>query len=385
MNVDERIRATLTLEAGSVTPPAVDVPALRARAGQTRRRRRVTAVSLAAAAVAAAVGIGVLLVPHASSEPTPAPRPPTIVPTGTPPRGAVWYDADGLHHGTDVYAVPGTAAPISIAPVRGGAVYLVPSTLHVRYQPWHGPARDIGRGSREANWLLGPGSGPGGTTAAWFDGQDLVMYDTATDTEVARVSEPGRRVMPYYEHEFGTRFRYVDAYYVVWDARDGRVLMYDRPRGRTTTIGHVSSGADGSRVVDWRPDMVASSGGDPAAVTVATTSESSAFHLPDVLADGPVRFSPSGLYLMALTDAGEGAPPDAAEPVLMNTFDGSTWRPVESTSDASVGWGYGNTLMYLQSGATGQFDDPAPLLVYDARSRRLVAVEHRGEVILPAG
>ena len=268
MNVDERIRATLTLEAGSVTPPAVDVPTLRARAGRARRRRRATAVSLAAAAVAATVGIGVLLVPHSSSEPTPAPRPPTVVPTGTPPRSAVWYDADGLHHGADVYAVPGTAAPISIAPVRGGAVYLVPSTLHIRYQPWHGPARDIGRGSREANWLLGPGSGPDGSTAAWFDGQDLVMYDTARGTEVARVAEPGRRVMPYYEHEFGTRFRYVDDTYVVWDARDGRVLMFDRASGRTTTLGHMSPGAGRSQVVDWRPDLVASSGRDPATVTL---------------------------------------------------------------------------------------------------------------------
>ena len=89
---------------------------------------------------------------------------------------------------------------------------------------------------------------------------------------------------------------------------------------------------------------------------------------------------------MALADgAGENVTADAAEPVLMDTFDGSTWRPVDSTSDASVGWGYGDTLMYLQSGGTGQFEDPAPLLVYDARSRHLVAVEHRGEVILPAG
>jgi hypothetical protein len=41
--------------------------------------------------------------------------------------------------------------------------------------------------------------------------------------------------------------------------------------------------------------------------------------------------------------------------------------------------------MYLQSGGTGQFDAPAPLLVYDAATRRAVAIEHRGEVILPAG
>jgi hypothetical protein len=41
--------------------------------------------------------------------------------------------------------------------------------------------------------------------------------------------------------------------------------------------------------------------------------------------------------------------------------------------------------MYLQSGGTGPFDDPAPLVVYDAATRQAVAVEHRGEVILPAG
>jgi hypothetical protein len=357
MNVDERIRTTLTLEAGSVTPPGLDLTALRTRAGQVRRRQRTLGVTLAAAAVAAAVGIGVLLVPHPSSEPTPAPRPPKAVATGTPPSTAVWYDADGLHRGTRVYAVPGTAAPISIALVRGGAVYLVPSTLHIRYQPWHGVARDLGHGSREAGWLLGPGSDPEGSTAAWFDGPDLVMYDTARHTEIARVPEPGRRVMPYYENEFGTRFHYVDGRRVVWDAQDGRTLGYDRVTGRTTTVTPRSS--DGQS-----PDVTRAGG------TLRVSGASG---------NGPVRFSPDGRYLVSLDDTGAAVTP------VVEAADGTSWRAVASTTDASVGWGYGHTLMYLQSGGTGQFDDPAPLLVYDARTRQVVAVEHRGEVILPAG
>lgn len=384
MNVDERIRATLTLEAGSVYPPTVDLDALRSHAVQVRRRQRALGMSLAAAGVAVVIGIGVLVTPHRSAEPAPAPQPGVVeVPTGTPPPDAVWYDADGLHHGTEVYAVPGTAAPISIALVRDGAVYLVPSTLRIRYQPWDGPARDIGRGSREANWLLGPGADPLGSTAAWFDGPDLVMYDTARDTELVRVPEAGRKVMPYYENEFGTRFRYVDDRRVVWDAQDGRVLELDRATGRTTAFTGGSS-LTAEALLDWRPDLVASSTPRSDAVAVSTPDEQT-FVLRGVQDAGPVRFSPSGRYLVALHDL--AVPPgstDAAEPVLMDTTDGSSWRPVTSTTDASVGWGYADTLMYLQSGGTGPFDEPAPLLVYDAHSRDLVAVDPRGEVILPA-
>jgi hypothetical protein len=315
-------------------------------------------VSLAAAAVAAAVGIGVVLVPHPSSEPTPAPRPPKAIALGTPPSTAVWYDADGLHHGTRVYAVPGTAAPISIALVRGGAVYLVPSTLHIRFQPWRGPARDIGRGSRESGWLLGPGSDPDGTTAAWFDGRDLVMYDTARGAELARVAESGRRVMPYYENEFGTRFRYVDSRRVVWDSQDGDTVAFDRATGRTRTLSP-ASGLGRSPDVTW----------DHGSFVFSSTQGS-----------GPVRFSPDGRYIVSLERTGT-----VVAPHIVGTDDHTSWHAVGSTTDASVGWGYGHTLMYLQSGGTGQFDAPAPLLVYDAATRRAVAIEHRGEVILPAG
>lgn len=385
MNVDQRIRTTLTLEAGSVSPPELDLTELRVQAGRVRRRHRVTAVSVAAAAVAAAVGIGVVLTPHPASDPSPAPRPDVIrVPTGAPPPGAVWYDADGLHHGTQVYAVPGTAAPISVALVRDGAVYLVPSTLHIRYQPWDGPAHDIGRGAREANWLLGPGSDPEGSTAAWFDGRDLVMYDTTRGVEVARVAEPGRPVMPYYENEFGTRFRYVDDRRVVWDARHGGVLMFDRATGRTTTVGRMTPHAPAPYSVDWRPGLRAWSGQAQGGAAVLTRADGTVL-FSGARGNGPVRFSPDGRYLVTLDHpTTEGSAASAAEPVLVDTGDGSSWRPVTSTSDASVGWGYGHTLMYLQSGGTGQFDAPAPLLVYDAQTRHLVAVDHRGEVILPA-
>jgi hypothetical protein len=385
VNVDERIRTTLGIEAASVTPPGVDLVALRTQADRVRRRRRGAAVSVAAAAVAAVVGIGMWLAPHPDTEPSPAPRPGAVkLPIGTPPHDAVWYDADGLHHGTDVYPVPDDATPLSIALVRGGAVYLVPTTLHIRYPPWDGRARDIGRGSREAGWKLGPGSDPEGSVAAWFDGTDLVMYDTARGSEVARVSERGHRVMPFYENEFGTRFRYVDDRGVVWDARDGRVLMFDRTTGRTTTVSRVSHRAHTPYVVDWRPGLRAWDSNDDAHAAVLTRADGSVL-FSGSLGSGPVRFSPDGGYLVTLDrPQDDDLSTDVAAPVLVDTTDGTSWRAVASTSDASVGWGYGHTLMYLQSGGTGAFDAPAPLIVYDAATRHLVSVEHRGEVVLPA-
>jgi hypothetical protein len=379
MSVDERIRTTLLLEASSVSPPAVDLPALRGRAVQVRRRRRTAVASLAAAVVVTAVSLGVVLAPHPSQEPSPAPRPGQVqVPLGAPPPGAVWYDADGLHHGQRVYDVPGTAAPISITLVRDGAVYLVPSTLHIRYQPWHGPARDIGRGSREAGWLLGPGSDPGGSTAAWFDGSDLVMFDTARDVEVARVAEPGRRVMPYLENQFGTRFFYVDDRRVVWDGQQGGVITFDRVTGRTTVTRPVRR-IPAPFVVDWQAGLrtrvraeagLVSTRPGPAGTELLSKS------------DSPARFSPDGQFLVSLdVQLGRIVSRDA---VVVDTHDGSSWQPVATTQEASIGWGYGHTLLYLQSDGTGLGDGRTPLYVIDPQTEQVVAVAHRGEVILPA-
>jgi len=152
---------------------------------------------------------------------------------------------------------------------------------------------------------------------------------------------------------------------------------------------HANAGPSGIRhapyVVDWRPGLRAWSANDDFQAAVLTRADGTELFTGSN-GTGPVRFSPDGQYLATLDDTtGDTGASDAAAPLIVDTTDGSSWRLVTSATGASVGWGYGHTLMYLQSGGTGQFDDQAPLLVHDPAARRVVAVEHRGEVVLPAG
>jgi hypothetical protein len=79
MTVDDRIRTTLAVQAGSIAPPEVDVAALRAGGAQIRRRRRTASVALSlAAAVVAVVAAGVLLAGGQTHRSSPQPiAPPT--------------------------------------------------------------------------------------------------------------------------------------------------------------------------------------------------------------------------------------------------------------------------------------------------------------------
>ena len=165
-----------------------------------RRRRRIGIATVVTAAVAL-----LLLVPRLLG--TPEAGPPTDLP-GSVPNGAVWADADGLHLGHRVIALPfnaqerlcgeglfGRCSPFtSLALVSGGVVY--DHAHRIWYQPWSGKPTVIGeaddarRRQTGNNLRWGPPGDPDGTTAAWFDGTELVMYDTASGTGLARAGQP---------------------------------------------------------------------------------------------------------------------------------------------------------------------------------------------------
>jgi hypothetical protein len=97
---------------------------------------------------------------------------------------AVWYDANGLHHGDVVEQPPGEITRGTLALVRSGALYKVGAGADVWFHPWGGEPRIVGHNS---SW--GPGGDPDGDTAVWFDHDELVVYDTAAGREVARAEE----------------------------------------------------------------------------------------------------------------------------------------------------------------------------------------------------
>ena len=101
------------------------------------------------------------------------------------------YDATGLHHGDVVEQTPvelfetdAEGAFRVLAPVRRGALYRDPATDDVWFHPWNGQPRVVGHDSE-----TGPGGDPAGDVAAWFEGDVLVVYDTAHDREISRTTE----------------------------------------------------------------------------------------------------------------------------------------------------------------------------------------------------
>ena len=174
MTFDERLQQAAHGVADRVEAPYVDVAAVRAGA-RDRARRTQTAVVAVVVVIVALAGLAIQLNRNAKSlEPV------------TPPPGnvPVWYDAAGLHHGDVVEQTPvevwdGEGGDLAL--VRTGALYRDQANNDVWFHPWGGEPRIVGRDSRE-----GPGGDPNGDLAAWFEGQEMVVYDTAKDLEVSR-------------------------------------------------------------------------------------------------------------------------------------------------------------------------------------------------------
>ena len=131
---------------------------------------------------------------------------------------AVWYDDAGLHRDdvVEVTAVP-LADPTSdrgshLSLVRTGALYLDPANDDVWFHPWGGEPRVVGSDS-----AAGPGGDPEGDLAAWFEGDELVVYDTLDGAEVARVTSARVADSPGGEHhQGGNGFLQVSSDAVVW-------------------------------------------------------------------------------------------------------------------------------------------------------------------------
>lgn len=185
-------------------------------------RRRTVAIAAAAATAAIVVGVAALSFGgRTDSPPDPAPSPSvTNVPDVVGTSDAVWYDDAGLHHGDVVEqtAVPlrpsrwGNGAVLTL--VRSGALYHDATRDEIWFHPWGGDARVVGHGS-----AYGPAGDPEGDNAAWFEGSELVVYDTNSSREIARITtDPVRATVPLEGTGSGNGFMQVSSDAVVWVA-----------------------------------------------------------------------------------------------------------------------------------------------------------------------
>jgi hypothetical protein len=207
-----------------------------ARRAIARSRRRLVVV----AAAGTAALLGILAIPlldgdPSSVQPAPAPATPSVgLVAGEVP---VWYDDAGLHHG-DV--VEQTAVPLRprwtldgrLTLVHAGALYLDPARDEVWLHPWSGEPRVVGH-----NATHGPAGDHHGDIAVWFEGSTLVVLDTASGREVARVSTPSEPASWSQEHlSKDDGILQVSAEAVVWRSAPDRAQQFDLGTKEITEI-----------------------------------------------------------------------------------------------------------------------------------------------------
>lgn len=313
-----------------------DAPATEVVDRRRLRGRRPLVVALAGIAVLALVaGTGALLrIDRRDAAPITTDPPATTIPAvrGVP----VWYDARGLHHG-DV--VEQTAVDIGqerrnawigiLTLVRSGALYLDPATGDVWFHPWGGTPRIVGHNSD-----TGPSGDPDGDTAAWFDGSELVVYDTAAGREISRTGQraflPASARMCCSDHQSPDNlFRQVSAEHVVW--RNGSTLFtHDLRTGGTSQAEVPGLLAD----VHDEVVLLGDSAGQGLVVTVPGRADE---RYPELWPFA--RISPSGNYVLVVEETEER---HAA--AILDLRTGELW-PVPRNAYPWIAWSYGDVAL----------------------------------------
>ena len=361
-SMDQRLTRAAHQVAERLTTPEVDLEAVRAGA-RVRPRRRNLGVAAAALVLVAAVGTAVV-----SGRDGDRTLPADAPGSGAAPAGAVWLDGNGLHHGTDTMPVdlPLGSGEVVVALVRSGALYVDRTRGDVWFHPWDGEPHIVGRDSES-----GPGGDPQGDIAAWFEGDVLVVYDTALGREVSRTNERTVDGHVLEEHvRSGNGFVHLSDDEVVWTTgRDhdastlrGTVYRLDLRTGVSAQLGHDSRLKD----VDDGIRLVST----PTNLTLEMPGESPS----DLGRVEPVgRLGPDGSFVLAPSIVGLGV----NHGVVIIDATGVTWNVLDEEFYGWPTWAYGDTAMVEVDTDEGSY-----LLACDASDRSCVRVDTEGRLSL---
>jgi hypothetical protein len=334
--------------------------------------------------------------PAADPTSPPAPAESASTADGTPAADGsgspapVWWDADGLHRGdlVEPTAVPlsavegmiGGAATRHLALVRTGALYRDHRDGRVWFHPWGGSPRVVGRST-----AAGPGGDPQGDTAAWFDGDELVVYDTVRHEVLSRTREPAgvSDRAEYVEHVgHGNGWVHVSPTQVVW--RYGGDASYAVAR-RDLVAGTsqspwqpVPSSGAAMRFVDLTSHTAAWVGGREHAgfgTFAFDSDETEGTTVIDAVLEYPGRLSPDGWWLLTgeLDDGGHGV-------AFSDLRSGRTWKPFDEATYAFFSWAYGDVAVMRTQRQVA--DGPWVLTSCTASTRSCVELPTAGDVVV---
>jgi len=330
MTLDERLQRAAHGVADRVEAPYVDLGAVRAGARDRTRRTQTSVVAVVVVMIAVA---GVLFQLNRNAESL---EPVTPTPGGVP----VWYDAAGLHHGDVVEETPvevwEKASP-DLALVRSGALYRDPATDDVWFHPWAGEPRIVGRNSR-----AGPGGDPNGDLAAWFDGDELVVYDTSKGGEVSRnLLPPGDVVISGTGDHVngGNLFRQVSEQQVVWNSGQA-VQRLDLATGTVSELWNASGDGFRRELRDVHDDVALWS---PRRGALEVTGTEGDDQRPAGL-ESLATLSADGAFVLAPWEGDGGEGHGAA---IADVASGEVWKLPLPEFYAYVAWSYGDVALVL--------------------------------------
>jgi hypothetical protein len=396
MSLDERLTRAAHQVADHVTVPEVDLDAVRSGA-RVRTRRRTLSVAAAGVMLVAVVGTAVAM--GRDAERTLPADPPRI---GPAPHVAVWYDDAGLHHGDQVDDVPvelysegshdtRKGAGSVLALVRNGAVYVDPVEGDVWFHPWDGDPRIISRGDAKpevcAGCDYGPGGDPDGDLAVWFEGDELVVYDTATGSEVSRTTEEPVSRFAGTEHVLnGNGFMHVSDDEVVW-----RFERWEgKPDGLGTGVYRLDLATGESGLLESFPYLeeagpapqIEDVDGETRIVVTRKASgsiaveRSSGPRMPIEGAEPIGRFSPDGAFVVTPT----GGTGDDHGIAVIDVRTGARWDLLDKKFYGYLSWSYDDIAVVkvdLDGGTTSY------LLACEAAARTCERHDVQGDVVLP--
>lgn len=348
-------------------------PGARHAIAATRRRTATVTGAVTTAAVIAVVAVTTL--GDDASEPSPAPPP-----SETPSLGVevgdvpVWYDAAGLHRG---HVVEQTAIPLGpssrgdnalLTLVRTGALYFDRRAGEVWLHPWGGRPRVVG-----TSWS-GPSGDPESDTAAWFEGDEIVVYDTAAGQEVVRMTAPEVRAHNQMEHiNSGNGFLRVSSDEVAWLTKTPVQTVVRLDLDTLEISEHVGARPEeGEFLVDLYGEVEAWSSSNTEGIDLFDPDDFAQYLTLEPMA----RFSPDGRFLLAASAAPHGIS-------VLDLDSGRTDRmPERSAYYAWLSWSYGHTAVI----SLRTFDGGSGLLLAcDAASRGCEHLEEEdGELLLPS-
>lgn len=275
--------------------------------------------------------------------------------------------------------------------VRHGAVYRDPATDDVWFHPWGGRPRVVGRGSE-----AGPGGDPDSDVAAWFEGNELVVFDTARGVEISRTTEEAWALEPGFLSEHvrdSNGFVHVSPAEVVWRSENDSGLQgmsrLDVEAGTSSVVWDIYDPSEPPMPIDVHnttriTGLYGDNQGGPVSLLIDAAGQEQQRLDNDNYGVEPMgRLSPDGTFVLAPMSSQDSS--DSHGAAIVGVRNRIIWKLPLTKSYVWIAWSYDNLAVVK---VDREDKTKSTLLACDAATLGVTLecdrLPHQGRVLLPA-